>query len=791
MADRMDNKVSEIGKLLEGDISVKDLSEIEKIISGKHKELMRDDEAESIDKNITEQLSKLAQGVLKNEKDLSNTYRFADTAEAVNDFVRMKDELKNKLVCIKNKYNITITIERNIEELTCVIKIYNDNGACITFDTVDYQRAYSNFKIGERNFIEDKLITLFGRRKRENDVIVNDICDFLNLALLYDEAIACTYSSLGWENINGRCCFKYNEIWGFDNEVMGYCVSDFASRLICDECLMENGITGEYHYRSEKVESYRKKLSEYFYNNSIASILLSATLSGFVRKFVYERDNNININICGGAGTGKTTIERLVMSFICDPEQFEGSFRDSENTIAEARKLWNVIPYVIDDRLFKYEEFGDAKKAREIMLDIFNEYNNKSKTNQFDIKRGRIQKNYYNPVISSTVESIMDLLLQQKSRDLGQYRRLIEVRVDKDTFFNGVREANAFNEVIEKYYGFFAKDFVTGIYRFVKKFAFIYKKNMQDDEEEKQDKKTVDFVAKSVEKNKDELCLEDVQVFMSAVNRFYIDKDELGRVNEESSLLNEKEIERVFKSITEICKSIIENRINNEKEEIRSSLIKMLGRFSLLCITALFINIAEEDAETKDDLEYIDVDKMLEKLINQQAITFEKIVNNEVAEIDSKEEKKRHDEMFVEIVKKVFSWIKENKDSGLVYNYLSPSNYKFAGQVIAYKDGNIFNYNNKKVSLGWIWEKIESDEADKMVTIVKDTYSAGENPNSPLLVSEEYSWVYEEYERNVEKKKFGGLIMNGKEERNAEYNCTGRRIDKLAPWTCVYISEDN
>lgn len=789
MADRMDNKVSEIRKLLEEDISVKDLSEIEKIISGKHKELMRDDEAENIDKNITEQLSKLAQGVLENEKDLSNTYRFADTAEAVNDFVRMKDELKNKLVCIKNKYNITITIERNIEELTCVIKIYNDSGVCVTFDTVDYQRAYSNFKIGERNFIEDKLITLFGRRKRENDEIVNDICEFLNLALLYDEAIACTYSSLGWANINGKCCFKYNEIWGFNNEVKGYCVSDFASRLICDECLVENGIKGV-SCRSEKVESYRKELSEYFYNNSIASILLSATLSGFVRKFVYERDNNININICGGAGTGKTTIERLVLSFICDPEQFEGSFRDSENNIAEARKLWNVIPYVIDDRLFKYEEFGSAKRAREIMLDIFNEYNNKSKTNRFDVKSGKIQKNYYNPVISSTVESIMDILLEQKSQDLGQYRRLIEIRANKDTFFNSNKEANAFNEVIEKYYGFFVKDFIEGIYRFVENFDFFYKNNIQDDDEEKQDKKTVDFVAKIAKKNSDGLRLEDVQMFMRAVNRCYINKAELSSVNEEPSLLNEKEIERVFKSITEICKSIIEKRINNEKEEIRSSLIKMLGRFSLLCITALFINIAEEDAETKDDLEYIDVDKMLEELINQQAKVFERVANNETVVIDSEEEKKRHDEKFVEIVKKVFSWIKENKDSGLVYNYLSPSNYKFAGQVIAYKDGNIFNYNNKKVSLGWIWEKIERDEADKMVEKVKDTYRTGENTNSPLI-SKEYSWVYEEYERNVEKKKFGGLIMNGKEERNAEYNCTGRRIDKLAPWTCVYISEDN
>ena len=143
----------------------------------------------------------------------------------------------------------------------------------------------------------------------------------------------------------------------------------------------------------------------------------------------FTKETNINVNINGESGSGKSTIGHYVLSFFGNPITLEGASIDTANAEESIRLRRSVLPYVLDERLLRYFADSDKKQQSELLLEVFREYEGKEKERLGSSKKTSANR-IYGPIISSSVDSLLDKLLAVK-KDLGQYRRMIEFYIGK------------------------------------------------------------------------------------------------------------------------------------------------------------------------------------------------------------------------------------------------------------------------------------------------------------------------------------------------------------------------
>ena len=326
-------------------------------------------------------------------------------------------------------------------------------GGVVTFN-VDYEtynerlkeiiKKYEN-KDGYEKDIEE-ILKSNKDDKKDTLIILARIC--IAYAVKARDKYKYEYDTLGWRNFNNQKVFVYaDKIYKSDDkepkleELPAICVNDNRLSISVSDISLDyaNMIYDLMHY-----------------DTKYPAIIISAALSGVVRQLLeLGNEAGININICGTSGCGKTTIENIALSIFGDYNTLLNNFLASDNAINIGRVNKGFMPYVMDEQALKLNNMSENKKRQEALIQIFRVYNNTIKdtlrTNKY---KGKVS---YGAYISSSVESIFDNI---DEIDLGQFRRLIELKVSGADLFKDKETVEKYEEIIETNKGMFLKDFV-------------------------------------------------------------------------------------------------------------------------------------------------------------------------------------------------------------------------------------------------------------------------------------------------------------------------------------------
>lgn len=326
-------------------------------------------------------------------------------------------------------------------------------GGVVTFN-VDYEtynerleeiiKKYEN-KDGYEKDIEE-ILKSNKNDKKDTLIILARIC--VAYAIKARDKYKYEYDTLGWRNFNNQKVFVYaDKIYKSDDkepkleELPAICVNDNRLSISVSDISLD----------------YANMLYDLMhYHTKYPAIIISAALSGVVRQLLeLGNEAGININICGTSGCGKTTIENIALSIFGDYNTLLNNFLATDNAINIGRVNKGFMPYVMDEQALKLNNMSENKKRQEALIQIFRVYNNTIKdtlrTNKY---KGKVS---YGAYISSSVESIFDNI---DEIDLGQFRRLIELKVSGADLFKDKETVEKYEEIIETNKGMFLKDFV-------------------------------------------------------------------------------------------------------------------------------------------------------------------------------------------------------------------------------------------------------------------------------------------------------------------------------------------
>lgn len=328
------------------------------------------------------------------------------------------------------------------------IRILNKDGCHVDIDMFAFRDIVLDFEKSEEEFIASKIEKLTGI-KRDIAKISKAICDYLSV-VCYDKNLQIKrYTELGWDYYNGIRIFKYDSIYydlGCDDEnkivILGECKNEVADCLINKQD--DNRDFQEWLADFSLIMSY----------SDIDALIIATACTGVVRQLLpYTKENNINMNIVGKRASGKSIISHFALSMFGDPTALEGSFTDTDNAVEVVRAERPVLPYILDERMLKVEGKSEDSKRHTLLMDIFREYEGKVKERLAGQGKELSGKRTYGPIISSSVEPMLDKLLEE-SRDLGQYRRFIELEVTAEQLFYDSRMAESTEEVAYTHYGY-------------------------------------------------------------------------------------------------------------------------------------------------------------------------------------------------------------------------------------------------------------------------------------------------------------------------------------------------
>lgn len=326
-------------------------------------------------------------------------------------------------------------------------------GGVVTFK-VDYEtykkrleeviKKYEN-KDGYEKDIEE-ILKSNEADKKDTLIILTRIC--VAYAIKARDKYKYEYDTLGWRNFNNQKVFVYaDRIYKTDNkepkleELPAICVND--NRL----SISVSDISSDYVNMIDELMHYETKYP---------AIIISAALSGVVRQLLeLGNEAGININICGTSGCGKTTIENIALSIFGDYNTLLNNFLATDNAINIGRVNKGFMPYIMDEQALRLNNMSENKKKQEALIQIFRIYNNTIKDTLRTSKyKGKIS---YGAYISSSVESIFDTI---DEIDLGQFRRLIELKVSGADLFKDKETVEKYEEIIETNKGMFLREFV-------------------------------------------------------------------------------------------------------------------------------------------------------------------------------------------------------------------------------------------------------------------------------------------------------------------------------------------
>ena len=634
---------------------------------------------------ILETLEKIseAEGVKSEERDERfkvPSLRFAHIDKVKYD--EMQEEIDGLAEDILKKHKLLVQLVENIDIKAgspdkFYIKITDENGNFVTMDLLNYQEKIYDYTVDEEESIKNVLVRLKGVYSQEIVNASKDLAEYISLALGYKQTFYREYKIVGWSKLDGNTIFKYDKIYSNHEPVYnGFCGEDWAEAITVQETDREK--------QNEAQKIWNDMMAETFNRSAVADIILCAAVSGIVRQSITPtKETNINMNIVAEKGSGKTTMQHLVLSFFGDPDKLEGSFIDTENASDQIRVERAVVPYVLDERMLKVESNGEKKKATEMLLSIFREYEGKIKS-RLGSQYSNSNASAYGAIISSSVESLLDVINREYKetdengektdlpRDLGQYRRFIEINTKAGDLFENANHAIKAEQISKNYYGYGVKQLIKYMLELMKYEKHI---NYLIDNYTNISLDALLYIINSIKNAYEEelaealLCL--VNKDKNKANALYtkLITEELTDGN------NLKIFDKLFdvarKEVRETLETILDEE-EPEKHPIYKEMQSSFQRFALLVLTGHLLNYSI-DAGFEMDMEVV-TNELILNLYNKlfDAKIFEK------KERENRKKQQKQQEINVEKSKiqrviDIYNWIKANESSFYVMDSESTS----------------------------------------------------------------------------------------------------------------------
>lgn len=369
--------------------------------------------------------------------------------EALTEAKRLFEEL------LGNEYRVEVVEDLDIinvtsdERYTIRIKNINSNVE-YRYSLAKFREQLLDYSFEPDTFIIDILKRIEGAKgNTELKEVKDNVLDYLSYAIHYKELFRSEYSTIGWDKYsfdNKTRIFKYNYIMSDNENIKGLIKGKYRDLYATSVDMLNEGLE----------ENWRSFTIHLMNNHLYDSLIFAVGISGMIRQILtFTKETNLNVNVCGQPGSGKSTIGHYILSFFGSPTLLEGSSIDTENASERIRAERPVLPYVLDERMLRFFADSDTKKKTELLLEVFREYEGKEKERlgkQYEDSAGQ---RIYGPIISSSVESMLETLLQTGD-DLGQYRRFIEFNIGKaedEVLFNS-EEAVKAEEIANSSYGY-------------------------------------------------------------------------------------------------------------------------------------------------------------------------------------------------------------------------------------------------------------------------------------------------------------------------------------------------
>ena len=369
--------------------------------------------------------------------------------EALTEAKRLFEEL------LGNEYRVEVVEDLDIinvtsdERYTIRIKNINSNVE-YRYSLAKFREQLLDYSFEPDTFIIDILKRIEGAKgNTELKEVKDNVLDYLSYAIHYKELFRSEYSTIGWDKYsfdNKTRIFKYNYIMSDNENIKGLIKGKYRDLYAPSVDMLNEGLE----------ENWRSFTIHLMNNHLYDGLIFAVGISGMIRQILtFTKETNLNVNVCGQPGSGKSTIGHYILSFFGSPTLLEGSSIDTENASERIRAERPVLPYVLDERMLRFFADSDTKKKTELLLEVFREYEGKEKERlgkQYEDSAGQ---RIYGPIISSSVESMLETLLQTGD-DLGQYRRFIEFNIGKaedEVLFNS-EEAVKAEEIANSSYGY-------------------------------------------------------------------------------------------------------------------------------------------------------------------------------------------------------------------------------------------------------------------------------------------------------------------------------------------------
>lgn len=356
---------------------------------------------------------------------------------------------------IKEEYGLSIEVAERLDvknastDKKFIIRISDVDKNFVEFDLLKYRDNSSDYEFDQVQFILDQILKIKGALTDELERCAVAITEYIAEIINSKDMYTLLYNNIGWEHIGKETVFKYDRL---------YSNNKFRKGIFDDEL-------------SESIEAYGnadlwfENAQELFENDRLIkdALVLCAGASGVVRQLITNtKETNINMNITGDRASGKSTLQHFVLSFFGNPSEIEGSYVDTINAAEINRVKLSVIPYMLDERLLRYEDISDKRKKVEIMLDIFREYEGKGKERLGGQYKNLSGQRTYGAIISSSVESLMEHLYN--SNDFGQFRRFIEIKVSGEETFEDAKLAEEYEKLSKRSYGHGIRRLITYLF---------------------------------------------------------------------------------------------------------------------------------------------------------------------------------------------------------------------------------------------------------------------------------------------------------------------------------------
>lgn len=464
---------------------------------------------------------------------------------------------------IINCYGYDVEVQEHIEvsdvteDSRFFICIMDNNNTKVDIDLFIYKEIVLDYNISEYEYVEKIIERMSGGKFNEIEELVSAIISYLSYVCYFKQAQMKVYSKIGWMKYDGLKIFKYDSIYApLGAQIRGECISNLKDSLVP----MKDSEKDMKRWVDTAV-----KLINY---SAVVSLTVGAGISGVIRQILNpSKERNINFNLTGSPGTGKTTATDFVLSIFGKPEELQGRFFDTDNAMEIVRLQRAVIPYVIDDRMLKHRGKTETVKGNELLIAIFREYDGTVKERLGKQYKETSGQKTYSPVISSSVEPMLDALFSEGIDDYGQYRRFIEIEIQKKDLFMDSTHAEEVHDVSTTCYGY-------GIRLFIN---HIFDNDLQYDTNIK---KTFDIVNKAIKDEiKDQEEKEHLTGLQSSSQRFalivlsyMLFRNTLVRVyaSEEAKKLNWKQAEeKAEKMIVDRTIDVMELLINNLVEKTK------------------------------------------------------------------------------------------------------------------------------------------------------------------------------------------------------------------------------